>query len=175
MKRLSILLGLVIVAGLVSLSFGGNPDTITLKVTPISNVSVNIIDTEYNYGAVALNNTTIVSTAIQVKNDGDVQTSWKHNAGNATGGTSTWTLVFAGVPASTDEFRLWAEVADTVPVSFPETDTVNDTASPLTGGSNVAAGTTRNLWIQLEMPLTVTGADGDIEHSCIYTITAQAD
>ncbi len=175
MKRLSILLGLVIVAGLVSLSFGGNPDTITLKVTPISNVSVNIIDTEYNYGVVALNNTTIVSTAIQVENDGDVQTSWQHNAGNATGGTSTWTLVFAGVPASTDEFRLWAEVAAIEPGSFPDTDNVTDTASDLTGGTNVAAGEQRNLWIQLEMPLAVTGADGDMEHSCIYTITAQAD
>ena len=175
MKKIAILLGLVMVVGIASLVFAGTTDTIDLKVTPISNVSVNIIDPSYNFGTVALYNTTTESTALQVKNDGSVQASWQHKAGNATGGASTWNLVYAGVVASTDQFRLWGEVATTKPGSFPEGDKVTTTDASLTGGSAIPVGTTKNLWIKLEMPYAVTGADGNAEHTSVYTITATAD
>jgi len=175
MKKTLILLGLAMVAGIASLSFAGTSDSINLLVTPISNVSVNIIDGSYNFGTVALYNTTSESTALVVKNDGSVQASWQHRAGNATGGTSTWNLVYAGAVASTDEFRLWGEIATTKPGSFPEGDKVTTYDASLTGGSNIAAGAEKNLWIKLEMPYAVTGVDGNSEHTSIYTITATAD
>jgi uncharacterized protein YaiE (UPF0345 family) len=170
MRKTLILLGLVMVVGLGSLVFAGTTDTIDLKVTPISNVSVNIIDGSYNFGTVALYNTTTESTALQVKNDGSVQASWQHKAGNA----STWNLVYAGVVASTDQFRLWAEVSATKP-TFEEADKVTTTNANLTSGSAIPVGTTKNLWIKLEMPYAVTGAGGNEEHTSIYTITATAD
>ena len=175
MKKIAILLGLVMVVGIASLSLAGNPDSINLMVTPVSNVSVNIVDGSYNFGIVDLYNGTTVSTELQVENDGSVQASWAHKAGDATAGASTWDLVYAGTAASTDEFRLWAEIADTKPGSFPETRKVTSGDTSLTGGSNIPFATTKKLWIQLEMPYGVTGADGNLEHTSVYTITATAD
>jgi len=174
MKKITILLGLVMVVGLASLSVAGNPDTINLRVTPVSNVSVNIVDASYNFGTVDLYNGTTESTALDVKNDGSVQASWEHKAADATGGTSTWDLVYAGVAASTDEFRLWAKIAATKP-SFTETEKVTDSDTTLGGGANVPIDTTKKLWIKLEMPYGVTGADGNAEHTSVYTVTATAD
>ena len=174
MKKIAILLGLVMVVGLASLSVAGNPDTINLRVTPVSNVSVNIVDASYNFGTVDLYNGTTESTALDVKNDGSVQASWEHKAADATGGTSTWDLVYAGVAASTDEFRLWAKIAATKP-SFTETEKVTDSDTTLGGGANVPIDTTKKLWIKLEMPYGVTGADGNAEHTSVYTVTATAD
>jgi len=174
MKKIAILLGLVMVVGLASLSVAGNPDTINLRVTPVSNVSVNIIDASYNFGTVDLYNGTTESTALDVKNDGSVQASWDHKAADATGGTSTWNLVYAGAAASTDEFRLWAKIEATKP-TLGAGDEVTDSDTSLGGGANVPIDTTKKLWIKLEMPYGVTGADGNLEHTSVYTITATAD
>ena len=176
MKRIAILLGLMMVVGLASLSLAGNPDSINLMVTPVTNVSVNIVQDSYNYTTVDLyNGTTVNSTAIEVKNDGSVNASWQHKANLLATGTVDWTLVYAGVAASTNEFRLWAEVAATQPASFPDTVAyrVTTTNSDLTGGSNIAPDpdTGENLWIKLEMPWA---AGDSAEHTATYTITASA-
>ena len=175
MKKITILLGLVMVVGIASLSLAANPDSINLMVTPVSNVSVNIVDGSYNFGIVDLYNGTTVSAEIQVENDGSVQASWEHKAGDATTGTSTWDLVYGAAETSTDEFRLWAEIAATKPGSFADTRKVTTGDTVLTGGSNIPLATTKSLWIQLEMPYGVTGADGNAEHTSVYTITATAD
>jgi hypothetical protein len=171
---MGMLLGLVMVVGIASFSLAGNPDTINLKVTPVVNVSVNIVDGSYNFGIVDLYNGTTESTALDVKNDGNVQASWEHKASDATGGTSTWNLVYAGAAASTDEFRLWAKIEATKP-TFTEGEKVTDSDTGLGGGANVPIDTTKKLWIKLEMPYGVTGADGNAEHTSVYTITATAD
>ena len=164
------------VVGLASLSLAGTSDSINLLVTPVTEVSVSIIQGSYNYTSVDLyNGTTVNTTAITVQNDGNVQASWDHSAGDATAGASTWGLVFAGTEASTDEFRLWAEVAASQPGTFPESDKVESSDTTLTGGGAVPIDETRNLWIKLEMPWAVTGAEGNSEHTCVYTITATAD
>ncbi len=178
MKKIAILLGMVMVVGLASLSFAATSDTIDLLVTPITNVSVNITQTDYNYMSVALGNGTTVNTsAITVENDGDVQASWDHRATDATYNTSTWDLVYAGSAASTDELRLWADINTTQPASFPDTVAYRVTTydTSLNDGANIPSQDQRNLWIKLEMPWSVTGVDGDGEHTCTYTITATAD
>lgn len=180
MKKVAILLGLVMVVGLASLSFAGTTDTITLKVTPITNVSVNIIQTEYDYGTVALGNGTTVNTsAIQVNNDGNHQASWQHKATDATTvpAGSTWTMVYAGTVASTDQFRLWADIAVAQPGSFADdvAHRVTTYNVALNNGNNITVGAQKNLWIKLEMPYAVTGALGDAQHLCTYTITATGD
>ena len=178
MKKIAILLGMVMVVGLVSLSFAATSDTINLLVTPITNVSVNIVQTDYDYLSVALGNGTTVNTsAITVENDGDVQTSWYHKATDATYSTSTWDLVYAGTAASTDEFRLWADISASQPGSFADNSTywVTTYNANLSNGANIPSQDQRNLWIKLEMPYSVTGVDGNEEHTCIYTITATAD
>ena len=166
------------VVGLASLSLAGTSDSINLLVTPVTEVSVSIIQDSYNYTSVDLyNGTTVNTAAITVKNDGNVQASWQHSAGDATAAPSTWDLVFAGTEASTDQFRLWAEVAASQPGTFPDdaAHRVTDTDTTLEGGGNVPIDETRNLWIKLEMPWAVTGAEGNAEHTCVYTITATAD
>ena len=175
MKKITILLGLMMVVGLASLSLAGNPDSITLMVTPVTNVSVNIVLGSYNFTSVALyNGTTVNSTALEVKNDGSVNTKWQHKADlNTTGGVA-WTLVYAGVAASTNQFRLWAEVAAAQPGSCDDdvAHRVTTTDADLTGASNVPPNPTgQSLWIKLEMPW----ATGDSsEHTATYTITASA-
>ena len=170
MKKLMIVMVMVMCLG--SLAFAGTTDTITLKVTPITSVSVDILTiTEYDFGDVALQNgTTENGTAVQVKNDGDCQASWKHKTTDATGGT-TWTLTTDS--PSTDEYRLYAEIGESKPGSYSHTVATTDGA--ITGGSAVGAGVTKNLWFQLEMPWAVTGAEGNAQHSATYTVTAEAD
>ena len=178
MKKIAILLGMAMVVGLVSLSFAATSDTINLLVTPITNVSVNIVQTEYNYMSVALGNGTTVNTsAITVENDGDCQATWQHKATDATYNTSTWDLVYAGTAASTDEFRLWADISASQPGSFAD-DAAHRVATyntNLSNGGNIPSLDQRNLWIKLEMPWSVTGVDGNEEHTCTYTVTATAD
>ena len=173
MKKMTILLGLVMVVGLASLSFAGTSDSITLTVTPTTNVSVNIVDDTYPFGEVALYNGTEVSTALEVRNDGNANAKWQHNANaQATGTSVAWDLVYAEVKASTDQFRLWAAVAASEP-GFPETDKVTTTNADLTGGENIAPDpvTGESLWIKLEMPWAVSDSS---EHTATYTITASA-
>ena len=174
MKRMTILLGLMMVVGLASLSIAGTTDSIDLMVTPVTNVSVNIVQGSYNYTTVDLYNaTTVNTTAIEVKNDGSVNAKWEHKANLQATGTVDWTLVYAGVTASTNEFRLWAEVAAAQPGSFDEARKVTTTNTDLTGGSNIAPDpdTGENLWIKLEMPWA---AGDSSEHTATYTITASA-
>jgi len=176
MKRMAVLMGVVMVMGLASLSIAGTTDSIYLRVTPVSNVSVNIVQTAYNYGTVDLYNaTTVNTTAIEVKNDGSVNANWKHKADLQATGTVNWTLVYAGVAASTNEFRLWADIADTQPGSFADdaAHRVTTTNSNLSNGSNIAPNpdTGKNLWIKLEMPWK---AGDSSEHTATYTITAEA-
>ena len=175
MKKITILLGLMMVVGLASLSLAGTSDSINLMVTPVTNVSVNIVLDSYNFTSVALyNGTTVNSTALEVKNDGSVNAKWQHKANlNTTGGSVNWTLVYAGVLASTNEFRLWAEVAAAQPGSFDEARKVTTTNADLTGASNIPPNPTtgQSLWIKLEMPWA---AGDSLEHTATYTITASA-
>ena len=172
MTKMRILLVVALVIGLAGMAYASDHDSMNLLVTPTGNVSVNIHETEYNYGSVALYNTTTINTsAITVENDGNQQSTWYDWANNS----ANWTLV-TGDPGD-NQFKL----ASSTGTTQPDAGSSSYHVLPVEGSSNsvilagaVASSGTKNLWIRLTMPNTVSGA-GSGAQTILYGIYAVGD
>ena len=176
MTKMRILLVVALAIGLAGMAYAGDHDSMNLLVTPTGNVSVNIHETEYNYGSVALYNTTTINTsAITVENDGNQQSTWYDWANNS----ANWTLV-TGDPGD-NQFKL----ASSTGTTQPDAGSSSYHVLPVEGSSNsvILAGAVdpsgagdndRSLWIRLTMPNTVSGA-GSGQQTILYGIYAVGD
>jgi len=179
------LLVLALIAGLFAgtAAAQGNHD-ISLYVTPVYNLSVNISSTTNSFGDGPLtlgeSRTICVGT---IANDGNVPARWQKRSGNSSGESEDWTLVTSGAPGI-DQFRLLAVTTHTaLKPDFTNGFTglndntlidgdhtsenrlgVRDTWDWLTeGGSSSPAHepfeteySTRSLWMSIMMPSQIT-------------------
>ena len=176
MTKMRILLVVALAIGLAGMAYASDHDSMNLLVNPTGNISVNILQTEYNYGSVALYNTSTVNTAaITVKNDGNAQSTWYDWANNSNNG---WTLVTGAPPTpGNNEFALASSTGGTQPdagsTSYHVLPVQGDTNTVILAGAVASLGT-HSLWIRLTMPNTVSGA-GSGEQTILYGIYAIGD
>jgi len=183
MKRLiGLLTGIVLVVGLAGLASAATSDSITLKVTCVIGLSVDIPQDEYNFGDVAPRTPTISTEAIVVNNDSGGRTE-DYQINSATS-TASWNLITTDPASAADEdvFSLKAMFKSTQPsgADFPagsylNTDAVDQQNMNINfgtagySGDNVVDGADRNLWFRLHTPWSTTDTT---EQSFSVTITA---
>jgi len=150
--------------GLSGAAHAVNPDTMVVSVTPSVTYSVSIASPMtggYQFGTVALGATTISTAAIVVTNDGNVSEYFSMAISNSS--PAAWTPDTA---ANEDVFALLAHFAATQPASATFTDALTGSApgaaASLYGQSatKTNASGTRNLWLKLLMPTSMTAAPG---------------
>ena len=174
MTKMRILLVVALAIGLAGIAYAGDHDSMNLLVTPTGNISVNIQQTQYNYGSVALDNTTTINTsAIVVENDGNQQSTWYDWANNS----ANWALVTA-TPGQ-NQFAL----ASSTVTAQPDAGSSDYHVLPTQGSTNsvILAGAVdpitsdlRNLWIRLTMPDSVAGG-GSGAQTILYGVYAIGD
>ena len=156
-------------------------DSITLKISCVVTLSVDIDQDEYNFGDVAARTPVISTDTIAVTNDsGGLTEDYTINCSTY---TADWNLMTSD-PANDDEdlFSLQALLkltqADEAAFSgktFFDTDAGTDQNMNLGfgtagySGDNVPADAVRNIWFRLHTPGTTTTPD---EQSLSVTITA---
>jgi len=149
--------------GLIGAAQAVNPDTMVISVTPSVTYSVSIASPMvqgYQFGTVALGATTISTVAIVVSNNGNVSEFFSLAVSNTSPGT--WTPTTGAV--GSDTFRLRAHFNTTQPASATFADALTNSppgvAATLYGQSSTKtnASASRNLWLRLEMPSSMTGA-----------------
>ncbi len=162
MKRL-IVIGAVMlmVVGVVSVVRAGSSDTMTLTVFVTAPLDVTIYATDYDFGTVALNSTSISATSTAVRNTSDdaVETYDLR----VSPGDSGWTI--ATSTAGQDNVRIQAMWNSTEPASIPDNDAHNlaitdktcdganfDGGDATYGGDSVPVDTEEYLWFKLWTP-----------------------
>ena len=178
--RKTMILVMLLVFGVSGLAFAyQNPDSMTLKVLPQTNLSVNIAETEYNFGTVPLNTVTISTYAITVTNDSNLQESYNKYVIEDTS-PGAWILV----PSSpgNNQYALWSKIDATQPseagfdVDYGTvTKDAGEIGDTLVGGGALTSGAVRSLWFKLNMPVSVSGVGGNSEQSVTFYIKALAD
>ena len=168
------LLTLVLVLGMAGVAGAATTDTVTLVVTPVYNLSVNIVNSTTDYETMAMGSSKTLNIG-KIWNDGNVSANWEKQASNSSGG---WSLVAAGAPAQ-DEFSLLAIATGTAWTPKFESGSSADSILALgtsqtycyvpsvfddltDGDANAAAsiayvaGMTADLWVSLLMPTDIT-------------------
>src|SRR6266446_5118626 len=167
----------VLATGLMLLGIGAigrraeaqQPDTMTLSVTPggiIYSVQITSVNPSgYQFGTVNLAGTTVSTAAITVANTGGGNISEYFGMKVSNSAPDAWTPQ-SGAPGA-DQFRLTGELAATEPATgvggFPTSDAVTGSfpgaAATLYGqaSTRTAVGANKKLWLQLEMPTSLTG------------------
>ena len=180
MKR--IVLGLLLVMGMAAVSHALTTDSVVLTVTPVFNMSINISSTSYTFGATAVLRTSISICVGAIMNDGNVTAGWqKATDGAHSASTSNdWSLITTGTPF-TNQFRLLAITTGVgkspnfcgggAPaasclngnhqglMSVDDTATFSDLVEGGTASPVHSTGETRELWVSLMMPYSVTSGD----------------
>jgi len=183
MKRLTgLLLGLVLVGVMAGLASAATSDSITLKVSCVISLSVDIDKDEYNFGNVAPRTATISTETIQVTNNSGGRT--EDYTINCSTYTAAWNLM-ASDPADSDENKFslkallksaQASESDFSTKAFLDTDSASqqnmteaDFGTTNYHGDDVIADAVRNIWFRLHTPGTTTT---ESEQSFSVTITA---
>ena len=162
MKRLlGILVGLVAVAGIIGLAYGGATDSLDIKVTLASNIEVNIQDTEFNFKTLVGGQTSVSWSAVTVEN---TSTSNREDwALKLDDGSSDWTAITLGTPGE-DEFLLMAQFGTSAgawsSTNHSLTTTNRDCSVNVYFGNgtyaecglDVPKAATRSLWFRITMP-----------------------
>ena len=165
----------VLAAGLMVLGLGvmkaqaaGNPDTMTISVTPSVTYAVTITSVNpngYQFGTVSLAATTISTWAIGVKNSGTI---WEYFSMAVTNtAPDAWTPGASGT-AGNNVFGLIAELSanQPAPAGFLTTDAllnaIPGTAATLYGqaSTKTAVNASKNLWLLLNMPTSLSVGSG---------------
>ncbi len=164
MKRLlGLLVGLVAVAGIIGLAYGGVTDSIDIKVTLASDVQVDITETEYNFGILPGGETSVSGTGATVTNTSSSnREDYQLNLANP----GVWTAITTGSPGD-DEYMLMAQFSDSTPASWASADHALSTSATDCSldkfGNTVYAQSgldvplsapTRYLWFRITMPLS---------------------
>ena len=157
-----------------------NTDSVSLTVLPSYNLSVDIEMSTYDFGMIDLGMTTWNVSPIIVKNDGNISANYSKKLQS-----DGWTLETSTSSGLThNKFRMAAEMQDAAPSAKTDWNldnssvsiTAENTYSNLRGGENndtfSVTASTANLWIRLEMPPTVGGADAIRQQSMTFTIEA---
>ncbi len=176
----------VLITGLVVLGIGAiatkraeakNPDTMTLSVTPsgltyaVAITSVN--GSGYQFGPVAVAGTTVSTVAIVVSNSGGSNTSEYFGMRVTNTSPDNWA---PGAPAA-DTFRLIGTFSATQPetgiTGFPLADEITGSfpgsaAALYSQGSKTSVGSSKNLWLQLEMPTALNAGSGGAQTMTLY-------
>jgi len=186
MKRLiGLLLGIVLVVGLAGMASAATSDSITLKVSCVVTLSVDIDQDEYNFGDVAARIATISTNTITVSNDSDGRL--EDYTINCSTYTADWNLKTSDpLDADEDVFSLQALFWDgqatdanfsgkafldastdeqNMDLTFGDTAYTGDDVPATTAGD-------RKIWFRLHTPgITSTEA----EQSLSVTITANGE
>ncbi len=177
----------VLITGLVVMGIGvvmskraeaKQPDTMTLSVTPsgltyaVAITSVN--GSGYQFGPVAVAGTTVSTMAITVANSGGSNTSEYFGMMVTNTSPDNWA---PGVPAA-DTFRLIGTFSATQPetgiTGFPLADAITGSfpanAAALYGQASTKTnvGSSKNLWLQLEMPTAINAGSGGAQTMTLY-------
>jgi len=181
MKRLiGLFLGLVAVAGIMGLAYGGSTDSMSIKVTLVSNIEVNITETEYNFGTLNAGQTSVSGSYATVTNSSaDNREDWALKLTNP----ANWTAV-PNTPGP-EQFLLMAQFGTSAPASWTSANHAltgtNQNCSVTTYfgngtyaqcGLDVIPSATRNLWFRITMP-TYSAYPGT-EQTIPVTVTASA-
>ena len=186
-KAVLMALGLVVFTGPGSV-WAALEDTVSVTIR-IQSLSVTIAEATFDFGAAQLNQS-VVSTALNVTNDGNVQERFALRANNT--GTNPWTMsntngahtavlyaLFRADAEGTPATGLFAVNTDTVPVNSKEVPNGGNDASPFCDsaacdGENVAAAGPRDLHLMVLTPLSETSTAGTVQ-TMYVTITALVD
>jgi len=160
MKRLRVILvSLVAVVGVMGLAYGGNTDSLDIKVTLATNIEVNIVETVYQFTTLAGGQTSVSGSAVTVQNTSTSnREDWELKLANS----ADWTYVTTGVPGE-DQFMLMAQFG-TSPASWVSADHALSTTSTDCSvskfgngmyaqcGLDVPKSGSRSLWFRITMP-----------------------
>jgi len=169
----------VVAAGLIVLGLGmmqnaqaaGNPDTMTISVTPSVTYAVTISSpflAGYQFGTVALAATTVSTVAIGVQNTGTI---WEYFSMAVTNTAPDAWIPGASGTAGNNQFGLIGEIAATQPLvsGFAAGDAllnaIPGAAATLYGqaSAKTPVSTTKNLWLKLNMPTTLSVGTGSAQ------------
>jgi len=180
-KLIGILTGIVLVVGMAGIASAATSDSITLKISCVVTLSVDIDQDEYNFGDVAARTPEISTDTIAVTNNsGGLTEDYTINCSTS---TADWNLMTSD-PADTDEdlFSLQALLKSTQAnegdysgKTFFDTNAGTDQDMDIGFGiaayigDNVPADAVRNIWFRLHTPGTTTSQS---EQSLSVTITA---
>ena len=180
-KLIGILTGIVLAVGMAGIASAATSDSITLKISCVVTLSVDIDQEEYNFGDVAARTAEISTDTIAVTNNsGGLTEDYTINCSTS---TADWNLKTSDpLDADEDLFSLQALLmatqageADYSGKTFFDTNAGTDqnmdigfgTAAYI--GDNVPADEVRNIWFRLHTPGTTTSQS---EQSLSVTITA---
>jgi len=148
---------------------GGNPDTMTISVTPAVTYAVTITSTTggvgYQFGSVALAASTISTAAIVLKNTGTISEYFSLAVSNSL--PDNWAAGASGTPGA-NTFGLIGELSGTQPAdsAFVGGDALANaippTAATLYGQASTPTNVnaTQNLWLKLNMPTSLSVGTG---------------
>jgi len=165
MKRLIVIGAIMLmVVGMVSVVRAGSSDTMTLTVSVTAALDVTIHATDYDFGSVALNSTTISTTSTAVKNSSSNAVETYQLKVSA--GVSGWTI--ADSTGTKDNVRIQAIWNTAQPASITDSTSYNlDGAGKTCNGTNFAGDATHDgksvdpgdeekLWFKLWTPSSTT-------------------
>ena len=179
-KLLGLLMGLVAVAGVIGLAYGGSQDTINIKVTLATDINVDITEAEFNFGVLPGGETSVHGTGATVTNTSSSnREDYQLNLANP--GGSNWTAITTGTPGD-DEYMLMAQFSNSMPSTWTSTDHALDTGALDCSVAKFGNGTygecgldvplgapTRYLWFRITMPLS---SNEVTERTIPVTVTA---
>ena len=173
-KVMKKLLTLVLLFSMAGMAQAVTTDSVTLVVTPVFNLSVNIVNGTTNYETMSMGSSKTLNVG-KIWNDGNVSSNWEKQATNSSDG---WVLDEDGSPGQ-DRFSLLAIATGTawtprfesgssadsilalgtsqtycyVPATF---DDLTDGDANAAASIAYVAGMTADLWISLLMPTDIT-------------------
>src|SRR5207302_3451829 len=156
------------------------PDTMTLSVTPggiVYSVQITSVNSSgYQFGTVNIGATTVSTAAITVANTGGGNVSEYFGMKVSNSNPDNWAPQ-SGAPGI-DQFRLTGELVTNQPAQgaggFPTTDAVTGSfpgsAATLYGqaSTKTAVGSNKKLWLQLEMPSSLSAGTGGAQTMTLY-------
>ncbi len=172
-----LVMGLMVMGLGMGKAWAWNPDTMVVSVTPSVTYSVSIsspMNQGYQFGTVALGATTISTVAIAVSNNGTVAESFSLAITNSAPGN--WAPAGS---SGADQFRMSGYFNTTQPAdgTFGAADDLT-TSVPGTAANKFGQGVTKtnassskNLWLRLVMPTSITGAA--VQQTMTLTVNGQ--
>jgi len=179
MKRLiGFVVMLMAVAGVMGLAYGGDKDTINIRVTLATDIQVDITQTEYQFGTLNGGQTSVSGSAATVTNTSSSnREDWKLNLTNP--GGSSWTAIQDGVPGE-NQYMLMAQFGTAAGSWTSANQALSVTATDCSVnkfgngtydecGLDVSTSGTRSLWFRITMPSYSTETS---ERTIPVTVTA---
>jgi len=180
-KLLGLLVGLVAVAGIIGLAYGGSTDSIDIRVTLASDIQVDIAEPDYIFGTLDGGETSVSGTGATVTNTSSSnREDYQLNLANPSG--SNWTAITTGSPGD-DQYMLMAQFSNSAPASWTSDDHALSTSLQYCsldkfGNNNYAqcgldvplSAPTRYLWFRITMPLSSAETT---ERTIPVTVTAE--